>query len=86
VSYKVDFSYEAASDMDSLYRADKRLFRRVLGKVEFLAGNPWEGKPLVGNHRGEFSLRVGSYRIIYEIDSPHETLHVLTVKHRKHVY
>jgi mRNA interferase RelE/StbE len=44
----------------------------------------------VGNHQGEFSLRVGNYRIVYEIQdaprTPHCTVFVLTVKHRRHAY
>ncbi len=72
--------------MDGLFRSDKRLFRRVLAKVESLAERPQEGKPLVGNHKGEFSLRVGSYRIVYQIDASRQLIHVLTIKHRSLVY
>lgn len=48
--------------------------------------NQEEGKPLVGNHKGEYSFRVGNYRIVYELDTAKRIVYVLTVKHRKHVY
>ncbi len=32
----------------------------------------------------EFSLRVGDYRIVYELAA--HTISILTIKHRKHVY
>ncbi|MBI4384972.1 MAG: type II toxin-antitoxin system RelE/ParE family toxin [Nitrospinae bacterium] len=55
-------------------------------KIELLADFPRSGKPLVGNHAGEFSLRVGDWRIVYEIEEGSKTVFVLTVKHRRHVY
>ena len=84
--YSIELSKEAADDIDALYRSDKKLFQRILRKMESLEDSPYEGKPLVANHKGEFSLRIGNYRIVYEIDSPNHILYVLTVKHRKHAY
>ena len=84
MSYSIAFSHEAASDIDFLSKADRRLFERIINKIESLQENPRAGKPLVGNHKGEFSLRVGAYRIVYEI-SVHN-IYILTIKHRRHVY
>ena len=84
--YSIDFSKEASDDLDALYASDRKLFQRIIRKIESLEDRPHEGKPLVGNHKGEFALRVGNYRIVYEIDSKNHILYVLTVKHRKHVY
>jgi len=84
--YSIELSKEAADDSDALYRSDRKLFHRILKKIESLEGSPYEGKPLVANHKGEFSLRVGDYRIVYEIDSSNHVIYVLTIKHRKHVY
>jgi len=82
----IEFSQEAASDVDKLFYADKKLFARVLKKIESLTDNPREGKALTGNHKGEFSLRVGAYRIVYELDTSGHVIFILTIKHRKHVY
>lgn len=84
--YSLKLSKEAADDIDALYRSDRKLFHRILRKIESLEGSPYEGKPLVANLKGEFSLRVGNYRIVYEIDSPNHIIYVLTIKHRKQVY
>ena len=86
MKYKIEFSQEAASDVDKLFYADKKLLSRILKKVESLADNPHEGKALVGNHKGEFSLRVGAYRIVYELDTSGHIIFIFTIKHRKHVY
>ena len=55
-------------------------------KLETLAGAPHAGKPLVGNHAGEFSLRVSDYRIVYAIDRASHMVSLLTIKHKRHVY
>ena len=84
MSYSVEFSQEALSDFDFLHRTDRRLLVRIINKIESLQENPRAGKPLVGNHKGEFSLRVGGYRIVYELSA--HTIYILTIKHRQHVY
>lgn len=86
MTYTVKLAREAESDLEDLHRADRRLFERLLRKIETLSDSPQEGKPLVGNHKGEYSLRVGNYRIVYELDATKHIVYILTVKHRKHVY
>jgi mRNA interferase RelE/StbE len=84
--YSVEFTKEAESDLVFLIRSDKKLAKRIFAKIESLSRFPKEGKPLVGNHRGEFSLRIGNYRIVYELDITKHIVYILTIKHRKHVY
>ncbi len=86
MTFGIELAREAESGLEALHKSDRRLFNRILSKIEFLAENPREGKPLVGNHKGEFSLRVGDYRIVYELDTTRHIVYILTVKHRKHVY
>ncbi len=86
MKYKIEFSQEAASDVDEIFYADKKLLARILKKIESLADTPREGKALTGNHKGEFYLRVGAYRIVYELDTYSHVIFILTIKHRKHVY
>jgi len=86
VSLSIELSREAEGDLERLFRSDRRLFDRVLARIESLSQDPAAGKPLVGNHAGEFSLRVGRYRIVYETDRRRRRVFILTVKPRKHVY
>ena len=86
MTWSLELAKEAESDLECFFKSDRKLFNRVLSKIEFLSENPAEGKPLVGNHRGEFSFRVGNYRIVYELDTTRHIVYILTVKHRKHVY
>ncbi len=86
MQYSIELSREAAGDIDELQRADRKLCGRIIKKLTSLEDSPQAGKPLVGNHAGEYSLRVGDYRIVYEIDRKKHTVYILTIKHRRHVY
>lgn len=86
MTFEIRLAKEAENDLEGLHVADRRLFSRILAKIESLADNPLHGKPLVGNHAGEYSLRIGDYRVIYEIDAVNHLIFILTVKHRKHAY
>ena len=86
MTYHIKLAKEAESDLESLHKSDRKLFMRILSKIESLSENPRSGKPHVGNHKGEFSMRLGNYRIVYELEAASHIVFILTVKHRKHVY
>jgi mRNA interferase RelE/StbE len=86
VKYTIVLAKEAEGDLEFLYKTDKKLFGRIVAKIEALSESPREGKALVGNHKGEFSLRVSKYRIVYELDTAMHIVFILTVRHRSHVY
>jgi mRNA interferase RelE/StbE len=76
-----------------LRRAQKELgqlsspsFERVCDAIRSLAGNPRPSgcRKLVG--RDGWRIRVGDYRVIYQIDDPARTVLVLHVGHRRDVY
>ena len=86
MTFGVRLSREAEKDLFALSRSDRKLFQKILRKIESLQSDSRLGKPLVGNHKGEFSLRVGDYRIVYEIQPSRRKVFILTAKHRRHVY
>jgi addiction module RelE/StbE family toxin len=80
----VELTKRAAGDLDRLRRAQPALFGKIIAKIQVLAKQPEAGKPLVGPLKGIRSLRVGDYRILYEV--ARGTVTVLTVNHRREVY
>jgi mRNA-degrading endonuclease RelE of RelBE toxin-antitoxin system len=58
---------------------------KVEAALREIYSNPLTGKRLLGALDGEFSLRVGAYRIIYFIDKE-RNIWVETVRHQKEVY
>ena len=78
----VELTKRAARDLDGLAKAG--ILPKILAKIETLSREPAAGKPLVGPLKGIWSLRVGEYRILYEIDK--KKVIVLTVNHRREAY
>lgn len=70
-----------------LRKLDPPARRRVQAAIDLLAENPRPPKAiqLVGG-AGEYRVRTGDYRIIYEIEDDQLVVLVLKVGHRRDVY
>jgi mRNA interferase RelE/StbE len=51
-----------------------------------LQREPHAGYPLRGRLRGLYSLRVGAYRIVYQLSENEQTVRVAAIRHRSVVY
>ena len=65
-------------------KLDSELRRRISSQLLDLAVQPETGKRLHGRLKGIFSLRIGDYRVLYEIRKDNVILHM--VEHRRSVY
>jgi mRNA interferase RelE/StbE len=84
MAYKIEFMQTAATALASLPR---NVQERINVKITALTENPHprDAKILRGKHK-LYRIRVGDYRIIYQIE--HHRLVILIVKigHRKNIY
>jgi mRNA interferase RelE/StbE len=55
----------------------------ALGQLE---REPFAGKPLRGKLRGLYSLRVGAYRILYQVVDDGKMVRVAAIRHRSGSY
>ena len=85
MTYRVEFDNSAEGD---LARLDKTMAQQVLDKLGWLADNAETvpHKALRHQWSGVYSLRVGSYRALYQMCREERLLIVLFVKHRRDVY
>jgi mRNA interferase RelE/StbE len=61
--------------------------RRIVAAVEALAGNPHPpGVVIIAGDDNLWRIRVGDYRVVYEIHDDRLIVLVLRVAHRKDVY
>ena len=82
MSYKVLLHPKAAKE---LQKTEKPIRTRILKSAKQLCENPDKvGKAL--KQSDFWSLRVGDYRIIYEIDKNKNQVVILFVGHRRKVY
>lgn len=83
-TYKVTFDKKVIKDLKKL---DKTWQKKIIQTIETtLTTQPYSGKKLVGNLSDYFRIRVGDYRIIYEIFDDIVMVEVIKIKHRKDVY
>ncbi|PWB70531.1 MAG: type II toxin-antitoxin system RelE/ParE family toxin [Holophagae bacterium] len=74
------------SAVKALRRIPKTDRVRLIEAIDRLAAEPAAGGVLKGEFQGLRRLRVGSYRIIYEVDQGELTILVVRIGHRKDVY
>ena len=77
----------APSAARQLRKFDPEIRRRIQAVLELLAENPRPpaATQLVGG-AGEWRVRTGDYRVIYEIDDGRLLILVLRMGHRREVY
>ncbi len=82
--YKVEWKNSAKKELKKL---DKQVIPKILQAVENLADNPYAlgSKKLVGSD-SIYRIRVGDYRIVYNIESSVLTIEIIKVGHRGQVY
>lgn len=86
MAYEVVFDKRAAKELDYFEKKNRSLFAKLAENIEKLTARPFEGKALVGDKKGYYSLRVGDYRIIYSVSHANKTIAILDIAHRKEVY
>lgn len=60
-------------------------YSRIIAALDEIVVNPFSGKALSGNRKGEYSIRVWPYRIIYTIEKRELVIVVVEVDHRGHL-
>ena len=80
--YKISITKQALKDIRKSSPKTKKKLKAMLEEV--LAKTPFEGKPLIGDLKGNYSLRLNIHdRIVYSID---EELKVVYIKRAKTHY
>lgn len=69
-----------------LKKLDAKTRRRILASVRELEGSAETGKPLHGTLKGVHSLRIGDYRVLYQIKEKKLEIYLVSAAHRKHIY
>lgn len=70
--------------LKSLKRMDGRFKHRFESTLKELLDDPFRFKPLRYDLKGLYSARIGSFRIIYEIEG--DTITIYAFEHRRRAY
>jgi mRNA interferase RelE/StbE len=82
--FRVEFTTAAAREIRKL---DPQIRRRILGGVAVLEHDPRpHGCRKLAGHDNAWRLRVGDYRVLYEVFDEQVLVTVVRVAHRRAVY
>ncbi|MXW42540.1 MAG: type II toxin-antitoxin system RelE/ParE family toxin [Acidimicrobiia bacterium] len=82
-AYSVRIKRSAIRDLAGIPRQD---LERIEYAIDRLAVQAYSGHPLKGDLRGLRRLRVGDYRVVYEVLKSELVVLVIRVAHRREVY
>ena len=83
-TYKIEWKQAAIRDLKKL---DRQHIPRIVEAVESLKENPYQHgiKKLVGSEH-TFRLRVGDFRVVFDICESVLIVNIVRVRHRRDVY
>jgi mRNA interferase RelE/StbE len=82
--YEVYLERSAEND---LKRLPAPTFHRIIPQIKTLAENPRpSGCRKITASKNDWRIRIGDYRIIYEIDEKAKAVRIMRVRHRREVY
>lgn len=82
-TYKTSLSASARKDLDQL---DHSLQIRIIKKLKALEANPRSQGAIKLSGSSSWRVRVGDYRIIYEIQDSQLIVSVIKIGHRREIY
>ena len=85
MSYRIEFDPQAIEDLKGI---STKVQPQILKEVNWLGLNFEQVQPkgLAENLAGFYKLRVGDYRVLYEIDEELEVVAIARVGHRRDIY
>lgn len=82
--YEVTFAKSATKELESLSAS---LIERVLRRINCLANDPRPvGSRKLSGSTSLYRLRIGDYRVIYDIDDRRKIVDISAVRHRRDAY
>jgi mRNA interferase RelE/StbE len=82
--YEVLIERTAEHDLNSL---PTTVFNRIIPRIKALADNPRPaGCHKIAGSKNDWRIRIGDYRVLYEIDDPRKRIRIFRVRHRREVY
>jgi mRNA interferase RelE/StbE len=84
MNYRIEYLEEVFPQLASIPKNIRRTILRAID--ERLAVDPFRFKPLIGNSKVYYRMRVGDYRVIYKIYDNKVTVLVVKVAVRRGAY
>ena len=84
VKYRIEWNRIAAKELKKI---DTVKLPKIISTVENLAENPFPmGNRKLKGSKYTYRIRIGDYRVIYEVDNQSRRIMIMRVRHRKDAY
>ncbi len=83
MTYSVSIKHSALKSLESIAHKDQL---RIIAAIDQLKTNPAAGGVLKGEYSGLRRIRMGSYRIVYEVHDQQLTVLAIRIGHRREIY
>ena len=83
MGYTIDILPRAQRELGRLHL---EIYKRVLNAILDLAQDPRPSSCRKLKDRDGWRIRIGNYRVVYEIDDQQQTVTVLHIGHRRDIY
>lgn len=82
--YEIYLEHKTERDLKQLPQV---IFNRIITDIKSLANNPRPStcRKIIGS-KNDWRIRVGDYRVIYEVDDQAKVIKVMRIKHRREAY
>jgi mRNA interferase RelE/StbE len=83
-SYEIQWKHSAEKDLRGI---DRQYIPHILKAIELLSENPFpsQHRKLQGSE-SSYRIRIGDYRVIYQVDLENKVIVIYHVRHRKDIY
>lgn len=83
MTYSLSIKQSAAKALAKIEGEDRQ---RIINAIDQLKTNPVAGSVLKGEFSGLRRIRVGNYRVVYEVQDEKLVILVIRIGHRREVY
>lgn len=82
--HEVYLERRAEKDLKAINPED---FEKIIEEIKKLQENPRpKGSRKIASSKDDYRIRVGDYRIIYEVSDKEKQIRIMRVRHRREVY
>jgi len=85
--FSILIEQSAERDLKRIKKHSPQLFSQIVSSISSLKNNhlPSNVRKIIGSDKA-FRIRIGDWRVIYEIDSQQKVVRIYRVRHRREVY
>lgn len=83
MNYFIRIKQSAVKALEKMPREDRL---RIITAIDLLKANPAAGGVLKGEFSGLRRIRIGNYRVVYEVQDQELVVLVIRIGHRREVY